>query len=142
MTSNQSIQSEEVPGSVMEQRKRKRMLSNRDSARRSRMKKQQHLDDLINQVSHLKNENVQILMQVDLIKQQYLIMDSENSVLRTEIMDLTERLTSLNSVLHFVEEFSGMAIDIPKIPDPLLKPWQHPCSTLPPITASSTMFQY
>ncbi|XP_020241075.1 bZIP transcription factor 53-like [Asparagus officinalis] len=130
--------SEEV---AIDQRKRKRMISNRESARRSRMKKQQRLDDLMNQVAHLKNENSQILMQINLITQQFLLLDGDNTVLRTQVMELTERLRSLNSVLLFVEEFSGLAMDIPEIPDPLLKPWQLPCPAQP-IMASANMFQF
>lgn len=130
--------SEEV---AMDQRKRKRMISNRESARRSRMRKQQHLDDLINQVAQLKNENSQILMQINVLTQQFLALDGDNTVLRTQVMELTERLRSLNSVLQFVEEFSGMAMDIPEIPDPLLKPWQLPYPAQP-IMASANMFQF
>ncbi|KAH7655108.1 Basic-leucine zipper domain-containing protein [Dioscorea alata] len=136
MQTSQSSSSEEIPGSVMDQRKRKRMLSNRESARRSRMRKQQHLDELINQVAHLKNENSQIETQADMLNQQFLIVDSENCALRSEVMELTERLRSMNSVLEFVGEFSGMMMDIQEIPDPLLKPWQLPCPTQP------LMFQY
>ncbi|KAM0951188.1 putative transcription factor bZIP family [Dioscorea sansibarensis] len=142
MQASQSSSSEEVPGSVMDQRKRKRMLSNRESARRSRIRKQQHLDDLLKQVANLKNENSQIETQADLLNQRFLIMDSENCALRSEVMELTERLRSMNSVLEFVGEFSGMMMDIQEIPDPLLKPWQLPCPTQPIITTSSVMFQY
>jgi len=126
---------------AMDQRKRKRMISNRESARRSRMRKQQHLDDLINQVAQLKKENSQILMQINLLTQQHLGLDGENTVLRTQVMELAERLRSLSSVLRFVEEFSGMAMDIPEMPDPLLRPWQLP-SPAQPIMASADMFQF
>ncbi|KAG1371353.1 bZIP transcription factor 53 [Cocos nucifera] len=124
----------------MDERKRKRMLSNRESARRSRMKKQQRLDDLINQAAHLRNENEQIVMQINLITQQYAELETENSVLRAQVMELTDRLQSLNSVLHIFEEVSGMAMDIPEIPDPLLRPWQLPCPAQP-IMATADMFQ-
>jgi len=105
------------------------------------MRKQQQLDDLINQAAQLKNENSQILMQINLLTQQYLGLDGQNTVLRTQVMELTERLRSLSSVLRFVEEFSGMAMDIPEIPDPLLRPWQLPCP-VQPIMASANMFQF
>ncbi|XP_008812527.2 bZIP transcription factor 53-like [Phoenix dactylifera] len=128
----------EEDAQLIDERKRKRMLSNRESARRSRMRKQQHLDDLLSQVARLKEENSQISMQVNLLTEQYARLDSENTVLRTQVMELTDRLRSLNSVLHLVEELSGMAMDIPEIPDPILKPWQHAC---PAIMASANVFQ-
>lgn len=105
------------------------------------MKKQQHLDDLIKQSAQLKEENAQIAMQLSICTEQFLKFDGQNTVLRTQVMELTERLRSLNSVLKFIEEFSGMELDIPEIPDPLLKPWQLPCPSQP-IAAASDMFQF
>ncbi|KAI0528952.1 hypothetical protein KFK09_001496 [Dendrobium nobile] len=126
---------------MVDERKRKRMVSNRDSARRSRLRKQQHLDEIVNQVANYKKENDQIEMQINMHMNQYLKVESENTILRTQIMELTDRLQSMNSVLRFVEEFSGVAMDIPEIPDPLLKPWQLPCPGQQ-IVASSNMFQW
>ncbi|KAF9604564.1 hypothetical protein IFM89_008008 [Coptis chinensis] len=126
---------------VIDERKKRRMISNRESARRSRMRKQQHLDELINKVEQLKKENVEILQRVNATSQVYVNVESENSILRAQMSELSDRLLSLNSVLHVVEEVSGFSMDIPEIPDPLLKPWQLPCPSLP-ITASSSMFKF
>ncbi|GJW35711.1 uncharacterized mitochondrial protein-like protein [Tanacetum coccineum] len=49
---------------VDHERKRKRMISNRDSAKRSRMKKQKHLEDLKNQVSQFKTGVQELMNQV------------------------------------------------------------------------------
>ncbi|XP_020593211.1 bZIP transcription factor 53 [Phalaenopsis equestris] len=133
--------SSENSGLMIDERKRKRMVSNRDSARRSRLRKQQHLDEIVNQVAHLKNENEQVEMQISLHMNHYLKVESENNILRTQIRELTDRLQSMNSVLRFVEEFSGISLDIPEIPDPLLKPWQLPCPA-PQIAASANLFQW
>ncbi|KAF3779746.1 bZIP transcription factor 53 [Nymphaea thermarum] len=133
--------SEGDPHSVVDDRKRKRMISNRESARRSRMRKQQHLDELLGQVTLLQTENNQMVSRIDAAAQQYQGIDGENAVLRAQVNELTERLQYLNSVLHFLEDFSGMAMDIPEIPDPLLKPWQLPCPPQP-IFASADMLQY
>ncbi|KAH0469776.1 hypothetical protein IEQ34_001334 [Dendrobium chrysotoxum] len=133
--------SSENSGVMVDERKRKRMVSNRDSARRSRLRKQQHLDEMVNQVAHIKKENDQIEMQINMHMNQYLKVESENLILRTQIMELTDRLQSMNSVLLFVEEFSGVAMDIPEIPDPLLKPWQLPCPGQQ-IVASSNVLQW
>ena len=91
--------SEEDLIEALKQRKRKRMLSNRESARRSRLRKQQHLDDLATQVAQLRKENNQILTSYNLVTQQLLTVDSENSVLKTQTLELNNRLQSLNDIL-------------------------------------------
>lgn len=126
---------------MVDDRKKRRMISNRESARRSRMRKQQHLDELINQVSQLQKENNEILQRVNGISQLYVNVESENSILRTQMTELSDRLQSLNSVLRIIEEVSGYSMDIPEIPDPLLRPWQLPCPSQP-IDASSSMFNF
>ncbi|KAF3574467.1 hypothetical protein F2Q69_00062469 [Brassica cretica] len=110
------------------------MISNRESARRSRMRKQKQLGDLINEVTVLKNDNAKITEQVDVATRNYVEMESRNDVLRAQASELTERLRSLNSVLEMVEEISGQALDIPEI-----NPWQVSCP-MQPISASADMF--
>ncbi|KAL2507598.1 basic region/leucine zipper motif 53 [Forsythia ovata] len=124
-----------------DERKRKRMISNRESARRSRMKKQQHLDELISQTSQVQEENKKLRQMIDGASHLYLNFASENNVLRAQVTELTDRLQSLNSVLQIASEVSGMSFDIPDIPDTLLEPWQLPCP-IQPIPASADMFQY
>ncbi|CAD5192589.1 bZIP transcription factor 53-like [Musa acuminata AAA Group] len=128
------------PQLVIDERKRKRMLSNRESARRSRIRKQQHLDDLINQEAQLKNQNGKIAMQINLETQKHTKVEAENAILRAQVSELTARLRSVNSVLHFFEGVSGMTIDTPKMADPLLKPWQLP-SAAQPIMANADIYQ-
>ncbi|RWV93086.1 hypothetical protein BHE74_00016501 [Ensete ventricosum] len=111
---------------AIDERKRKRMLSNRESARRSRMKKQQHLNDLMNQMAHIKIQNSRIAEQIHLVTQQYIKVESDNAVLRAQLSELAERLQSVNSVLRSLEEVSGIAMDIPSIPSSLLKPFKPP----------------
>lgn len=94
--------SEEDLQVLMDQRKRKRMISNRESARRSRMRKQKHLDDLVAQVAQLRKENQQILTSVNLTTEQYLRVESENSVLRAQASELGNRLESLNEIIDYL----------------------------------------
>ncbi|XP_028767949.1 bZIP transcription factor 44-like [Neltuma alba] len=95
----QNSGSEEDLQVLMDQRKRKRMISNRESARRSRMRKQKHLDDLVAQVAQLRKENQQILTSVTLTTEQYLRVESDNSVLRAQASELSHRLESLNEII-------------------------------------------
>jgi len=104
------------------------------------MRKQQQLDELLKQTAQLKNENEKLSMQINVITAHYSEVVSRNLVLETQLVELTERLKSVNSVLRFVEEFSGMEIDIPELPDPLLKPWKLPCP-IQAILASPSMLQ-
>ncbi|KAI9085055.1 hypothetical protein K1719_033047 [Acacia pycnantha] len=48
---------------------------------------------------------------------------------------IVRRLRFLNSMLEIAEEVIGLSVEIPEIPDPLLKPWQLPY-LIQPITTS------
>ncbi|KAK4437743.1 bZIP transcription factor 44 [Sesamum alatum] len=98
----QNSGSEEDLQLLMDQRKRKRMISNRESARRSRLRKQKHLDDLMAQVSQLRKENHQILTGLNVTTQQYLNVESENAILRAQAAELSHRLQSLNEIVSFL----------------------------------------
>ncbi|KAI3513248.1 hypothetical protein L1887_20576 [Cichorium endivia] len=87
---------------MMDQRKRKRMESNRESARRSRMRKQKHIDDLMAQANKLKNDNAQILTTIDVTTQRYAQIEAENSVLRAQVSELSQRLDSLNEIMNYI----------------------------------------
>lgn len=104
------------------------------------MKKQQHLGGLISQVTQLQNGNKLIEQKVNKVDNMYIKLVSQNNVLRAQLVELTDRLCSLNLVLRVAEEVSGFAIDIPEIPDTLLEPWQLPCP-VQTVAASANMFQ-
>ncbi|KAG6647999.1 hypothetical protein I3843_07G115700 [Carya illinoinensis] len=124
---------------TVDERKRKRMLSNRESARRSRMKKQKQMEDLTNETSRLQMANSQLLQSISAKEQAYVAIESANNILRAQVMELTDRLRSLNSVLQIIEEVSGFSVDIPEIPDPLMNTWQlH--HQMQPIVASADLF--
>ncbi|TYG63187.1 hypothetical protein ES288_D06G008600v1 [Gossypium darwinii] len=89
------------------QRKRKRMESNRESARRSRMRKQKHLDELMAQVTQLVKDNNQILTTINFTTQHYINMEAENSVLRAQMMELSQRLESLNEILNYLNSVTN-----------------------------------
>ncbi|XP_019165604.1 PREDICTED: bZIP transcription factor 11-like [Ipomoea nil] len=103
----QSSGSEEDLQTLMDQRKRKRMISNRESARRSRMRKQKHLDDLMAQVSQLRKENNQIVTAMNATTQQYLNVEAHNSILRAQVAELSHRLEALNEIVSFLNANNG-----------------------------------
>ncbi|KAI3684896.1 hypothetical protein L6452_34124 [Arctium lappa] len=89
---------------LTDQRKRKRMESNRESARRSRMRKQQQLNDLLAQANQLKKDNSQILNSIDVTAQRFVQIEADNSVLRAQVSELSQRLDSLNEIINCINE--------------------------------------
>ncbi|MCQ8205772.1 bZIP transcription factor, partial [Vibrio parahaemolyticus] len=83
-----------------------------ESARRSRLRKQQHLDELVQEVARLQADNARVLARASEIAGQYARVEQENTVLRARAAELGDRLRSVNEVLRVVEEFSGIAMDI------------------------------
>ena len=119
---------------IMEQRKRKRMISNRESARRSRMRKQKHLDDLASQLTQLRSQNQQLLTSVNLTSHKYLAVEAESSVLRAQVNELSHRLDSLNQIIHLLNFFE---------PDASTSTFfNNPFNFSLPIMASADMLQY
>ncbi|KAL2623448.1 hypothetical protein R1flu_003653 [Riccia fluitans] len=80
----------------IDERKQKRMLSNRESARRSRLRKQQHLDELRAQVAHLRAENNHMMTKYSIASQRYDYLTKENRELRSHAMALTAQLQRLH----------------------------------------------
>ncbi|KAJ7973054.1 BZIP transcription factor [Quillaja saponaria] len=139
------IQRKASPGSEgdpqfagIDDRKRKRMLSNRESARRSRMKKQKQLEDLTNEVNRLQISNIQLAQSIKSKEQAFIGMESTTNILRAQAMELADRLQFLNSILEIAQDVSGLSVDIPEIPDSLPEPWQLPYP-IQPIIASADM---
>ncbi|KAK8718157.1 hypothetical protein V6N13_045402 [Hibiscus sabdariffa] len=127
----------------IDEKKRKRMLSNRESARRSRARKQKQLEDLVNEASALQKENSQLTEKIKVATERFVEMESSNNVLRARAMELTDRVNSLNMLLQqLTGEGSGHADDIPpEITDPLMQPWQTPFPQIP-ITTSVDVLDF
>ncbi|KAL2345475.1 LOW QUALITY PROTEIN: hypothetical protein Fmac_006760 [Flemingia macrophylla] len=120
----------------IDERKRKRMLSNRESARRSRMRKQKQLEDLTDEIARREQE-----ARGGHQGQEEACVETEaaNSILRAQTMELADRLRFLNSILEIAEEVGGLSVEIPEIPDPLLRPWQIPHPTQPIMATSNNI---
>lgn len=86
---------------AMDLRKRKRMISNRESARRSRLRKQKHLEEMMAQVAELRRQNQQILASLRTTTQHHAGVESENAILRAQAAELSHRLQSLVEIISF-----------------------------------------
>lgn len=71
------------------------MISNRESARRSRMRKQKHLDELWSQVVWLRNENHQLIDKLNHVSERHDQVLQENAQLKEEASELRQMLTEM-----------------------------------------------
>ena len=107
----------------IDERKRKRMLSNRESARRSRLRKQQQVEDLTGEAGRLRNENDRLARSIKATEEAFVKMEAANDVIRAQTKELEAQFRFLNSVIDAEETNSFSVDDVPLIDDPLLKPW-------------------
>ncbi|KAL9240251.1 hypothetical protein vseg_014493 [Gypsophila vaccaria] len=124
-----------------DEKKRRRMESNRESARRSRQKKQQHLDGLIRQVGSLMRENDECNKRIEDFTALFAAMDAKNEVLKAEKDRLAARLEALENIIEIANVVKGSSSEIGEAlyevsDDPMMKPWKLPRYSLP-IDASS-----
>ncbi|XVF64220.1 hypothetical protein PTKIN_Ptkin09bG0150900 [Pterospermum kingtungense] len=78
-----------------EERKQRRMISNRESARRSRWRKKRHLENLTDEVNRLNIENQQLKNPLSLVINQCHVVWLENEQLRSESLALRAKLLDL-----------------------------------------------
>ncbi|CAL1371788.1 unnamed protein product [Linum trigynum] len=80
---------------IVDERKQRRMISNRESARRSRMRKQKHLDELWSQVIRLRAENHTLLDKLNHVSDSHDRVLEENARLKDQVSALRHMLTDL-----------------------------------------------
>lgn len=90
-----SDEADEQQQSLINERKQRRMISNRESARRSRMRKQKHLDELWSQVVWLRNENHQLIDKLNQVSDCHDKVVQENARLKEQTSELRRMLTDL-----------------------------------------------
>ncbi|KAI3729603.1 hypothetical protein L6452_18264 [Arctium lappa] len=91
--SSTSDEAEENHMGIINERKQRRMISNRESARRSRMRKQKQLDELLTQVLRLRNENHGLINKMNHFSETHEQVVQENDRLKKETMELKQLLT-------------------------------------------------
>ncbi|CAK7326371.1 unnamed protein product [Dovyalis caffra] len=112
----------DAPNAMVDEKRRKRMISNRESARRSRMKRQKHMEDLVSEKSILERKIYEDNKKYVAVWQSHFALESENKALRDEKMKLAEYLKNLQQILasYKVTE-SDQDIEVS---DRFLNPWQ------------------
>ncbi|XP_022881879.1 basic leucine zipper 43-like [Olea europaea var. sylvestris] len=80
---------------IIDERKQRRMISNRESARRSRMRKQRHLDELCAQVLRLRTEKHNLIDKLNHMSESHDRILQENERLKEETSDLREMVIDL-----------------------------------------------
>ncbi|KAJ1413885.1 Basic-leucine zipper domain [Sesbania bispinosa] len=100
----------------------RRMLSNRESARRSRRRKQAHLTELETQVSQLRGENSSLMKRLTDVSQKYNDAAVDNRVLKADVETLrakvkmaeetVKRITGLNPMFNAMSEISSMGMPL------------------------------
>ncbi|XP_021755873.1 basic leucine zipper 43-like [Chenopodium quinoa] len=104
MSSNStSDESDEIQqtNKIIDERRQRRMISNRESARRSRMRKQRHLDELWSQVIRLRNENSNLIDKLNHVTESHDKILQENVRLKEEATDLRQMISSMQLATTF-----------------------------------------
>lgn len=86
-----------------DERKLRRMISNRESARRSRWRKKRHLEDLTNEVNRLMIQNRELKERLGRVLNHRHVVLRENDWLWMESVGLRARLSDLCRILAVIQ---------------------------------------
>ncbi|KAI3972782.1 hypothetical protein MKX01_019440 [Papaver californicum] len=102
LSTNSSLSDDTVRAVTEEEqqeRKNRRMVSNRESARRSRMRKQKHLENLRVELSKMKFENREMKNRLSYAVQNTQLFRRDNDKLRFETEILRRKLSDIRRIL-------------------------------------------
>ncbi|XP_050266351.1 basic leucine zipper 4-like [Quercus robur] len=85
------------------ERRLRRMISNRESARRSRWRKKKHVENLSSQMNRLELENQELKKRLGSALRQCHVVWGENERLRFESVALQARLSNLYRILFTMQ---------------------------------------
>jgi hypothetical protein len=95
----------------------RRMLSNRESARRSRRRKQAHLTELETQVSQLRVENSSLLKRLSEINQKFNDAAVDNRVLKADVETMRAKVKMAEDSVKRVTGTSSLYPSLLPVPD-------------------------
>ncbi|CAN1324109.1 Basic leucine zipper 9 [Linum perenne] len=98
----------------------RRMVSNRESARRSRRRKQAHLADLEIQVEQLTGESASLYKQLSDATQQYRNADTNHRVLKSDVEALRAKVKLAEDMVARGSLSCSMNLVLPNNPPPVL----------------------
>ncbi|PWA69512.1 basic-leucine zipper domain-containing protein [Artemisia annua] len=110
---------------MVDEKKKKRMISNRESAKRSRMKKEQHMKDLNDQIFYFTRKRDEMVTKIEKAAKGYAAVENENMVLRSQKQELEKRLEYANNVCGWYEG-DGNELKSPSmgvVQEPWLRSW-------------------
>ncbi|KAK7275078.1 hypothetical protein RIF29_16185 [Crotalaria pallida] len=111
--STTSDEADELQLSIIDERKQRRMISNRESARRSRMRKQKHLDELWSQVVRLRTENHNLIDKLNHMSESHDKVVQENARLKEESSDLRQMIADMQIGNSFACTFRDFDEEVP-----------------------------
>ncbi|XP_071688496.1 bZIP transcription factor 44-like [Rutidosis leptorrhynchoides] len=128
----------------VDDKKLKRKISNRESAKRSRMKKEQHMKDLNDQIFHYTKKRDEMIMKIDGIAKGYTAMETENMVLKSQKQELEKRLEYAENVCVIYEGESHVSmLSMGGAQEPWLRLWdQNQPSNFMSLMSSVGNFQF
>ncbi|KAI3729595.1 hypothetical protein L6452_18256 [Arctium lappa] len=93
-----SDEADEQQTDMISERKRRRMISNRESARRSRVRKQRQLNELLSQLVRLRTDNHALMEQLNHLVESHKRAVEENAQLKEESTDIRRMLDEIQLV--------------------------------------------
>uniref|UniRef100_A0A1J3JSG7 Basic leucine zipper 1 n=1 Tax=Noccaea caerulescens TaxID=107243 RepID=A0A1J3JSG7_NOCCA len=132
-------------GSDIDEKKRKRKLSNRESARRSRLKKQKLMEETIQEISSLERRIKESSERCKVVRQRLDSVEYENAVLISEKMWLSSYISDLENMMvttsltltHGDGDDQNAKAEM-AAGDCRRRPWQLGCDSLQPMASFKT----
>ncbi|KAH7513462.1 hypothetical protein FEM48_Zijuj12G0202500 [Ziziphus jujuba var. spinosa] len=92
------------PSVSVDEKKKRRMISNRESARRSRIRRQKRIVDLANEKALVEKRLVEGYKEYSAISKSHLTLQSENEILMSEKMRMVQYLKNMHLFLKYISE--------------------------------------